>query len=100
MTDIFIDLDAEPLFIETPEPLPEPPVVAAEPLASDPNRVRVWCMYCRAFHYHGRPSADGTRHRAAPCGSQCGNTTPYTKTGYVLNVIERGYYAPQKKGHR
>ncbi len=37
---------------------------------------RVWCRYCRAFHYHGI----GAGHRAAHCAT----TTPYTATGYTL----------------
>ena len=37
---------------------------------------RVWCRYCKCYHYHGAEPG----HRRAHCLKR----TPYTETGYVL----------------
>jgi hypothetical protein len=77
MTVIFIDLDAEACGC----------------------CVRVWCRYCGKFHKHGKPSDLGTPHRVCHCLGE----TPYSTTGYVLTIVDRGYYAanpPQKRSGR
>ena len=40
---------------------------------------RVWCAYCKRWHYHaGEPG-----HRAAHCHVA---TSPYRQTGYILEL--------------
>jgi hypothetical protein len=41
------------------------------------TRWRVWCRYCRAWHYHG--PAEG--HREAHCQD---SSSPYWRSGYNL----------------
>ena len=37
---------------------------------------RVWCQYCRRFHYHAAIAGFHAAH--------CLETTPYTEGGYML----------------
>jgi hypothetical protein len=59
----YLDLDA-------------PTLSAVEVLIDGRILWRIWCRYCRGFHYHG----PGEGHREAHCHSG----TPYDATGYNL----------------
>jgi len=45
------------------------------------THLRVWCPYCRAFHYHGK----GEGHRAAHCVKD----NPLRQTGYYVAVYTK-----------
>ena len=48
----------------------------------DGAQLRVWCVYCKRWHNHGRgPGSDG--HRVAHCIED----TPYSACGYVLRTV-------------
>lgn len=38
---------------------------------------KIWCQYCKAFHYHGAVAG----HRWAHCSKF---SSPYLKTGYII----------------
>lgn len=59
------------------------PILLAYP--NTDNQVKVWCPFCRAWHYHGALNG----HRVAHCGHDSGS--PFVETGYFIRVVnEKG----------
>jgi hypothetical protein len=49
---------------------------------------RVWCQYCRRFHYHAAIAGYHAAH--------CLETTPYTEGGYMLKPPSNNSRAPKE----
>jgi hypothetical protein len=54
------------------------PTLEALPVDGCTDQWKVWCDYCKAFHFHG--AVEG--HRQAHCDYN--GSSPYLKTGYVI----------------
>ncbi len=60
------------------------PILRAERYAPD-GALRVWCVHCQRWHYHGK----GEGHRIAHCRHHGGNPeSPYLQTGYILREVK------------
>jgi hypothetical protein len=53
------------------------------------GQVRIWCEFCRKYHYHGWPgSLNEISHRVAHCIKE---DSPYQDTGYYIEVKEGSF---------
>jgi hypothetical protein len=56
----------------------EIPTLIAERVDGYDDQWKVWCKYCKEFHYHG--AVEG--HRLAHCRYR--GSSPYLRTGYII----------------
>jgi hypothetical protein len=54
------------------------PTLIAEPVDGCDDQWKVWCKYCKDFHYHR--AIEG--HRMADCVGR--GSSPYLTTGYMI----------------
>jgi hypothetical protein len=49
------------------------------------EQVKIWCSWCRRFHYHGAPGAElaPLEHRVCHCTRPDG---PYHRRGYLIDL--------------
>jgi hypothetical protein len=58
----------------------------------DGKQYRVWCVYCKRWHYHGRQEGDRAAH--------CAPDSPYTASGYVLRLAGYVVDLPKRRKAR
>jgi hypothetical protein len=63
------------------------PTLEAVPVDGCTDQWKVWCQYCKAWHYHG--AVEG--HRWAHCHQ---DSSPYLKTGYIIKCASVPECAP------
>lgn len=71
------------------------PVLVAEPTKD--GQWRVWCCYCRRYHFHGAVMGHRTAHCSHP--DKPHNSNPYVSTGYYLVTREVAKRLSKKRGY-
>jgi hypothetical protein len=67
------------------------PTLDALPVDGCTDQWRVFCRYCKAWHFHG--AIEG--HRVAHCFN---DSSPYLKTGYIIKCAGAPECAPSAPG--
>jgi len=74
------------LFIDSKDDVVKVPPVLKCSISSSKRQAKVWCPYCKEYHFHGADPdllAGELSHRVAHCWSE---NSPFKETGYYLKI--------------